>query len=370
MRAAFWEHIVRHLKSADYRWLATAGSRYLFMKYLRKLPVLKEGFTFQGPITAALLLTYRCISQCTMCSLADRRLTVGGNSAANREMNTKAVYDLLTELRDMGVMAVSLSGGEPLMRKDLFDIIAHSRFLGFTTSVSTNGIMINADVASRLVDSGLDQITVSLDCADAEDYAVFRGSGGITNAYSRVVESISLLAKANSQNGGNLSTVVSSIIRPEKPDLARTIIQTAKNAGADGIFFAPVHNFEEGKVSCKTTIPVHTKDFGEYLYGLGQQMGITIDSSKQYLSLFSQAFDGVPFPLECLAAYSMLLIDPYGALFPCGPHSMLDKKMGTYVLGELKRTWHSPALREVRRSLRNCRDCYWNCHAEYSMLFA
>lgn len=70
---------------------------------------------------------------------------------------------LLLELADLGIPAIIFSGGEPLLRKDIFDLIAYAKDLGHRPHLSSNGVMIDRDTARRLREVGIDYVGISID---------------------------------------------------------------------------------------------------------------------------------------------------------------------------------------------------------------
>jgi len=70
---------------------------------------------------------------------------------------------LLEELAACGVRIVIFSGGEPLLRPDLFELIAHARYLGISPQLSTNGVFIDDETAARLCEVGVAYVGISID---------------------------------------------------------------------------------------------------------------------------------------------------------------------------------------------------------------
>ena len=79
------------------------------------------------------------------------------------ELSTAEAFAVLDDLRAFRVPALILSGGEPLMRPDLFEITARAKALGFHLGLSTNGTLIDADMAARVAGAGFDYVGISLD---------------------------------------------------------------------------------------------------------------------------------------------------------------------------------------------------------------
>lgn len=98
------------------------------------------------------------------------------------DLDTREALDLLEQLSALGVRVVIFSGGEPLLRADLFELLERARQLGLSAQLSTNGVLIDAPVAARLAAVGVAYVGVSLDgLADWND--AYRGlPGGFSRA--------------------------------------------------------------------------------------------------------------------------------------------------------------------------------------------
>lgn len=79
------------------------------------------------------------------------------------ELTTSEVYTVMDDLKAFRVPVLILSGGEPLMRPDLFQIAAHAKAMRFYTGLSTNGTLIDAAMADRIAATGFDYVGISLD---------------------------------------------------------------------------------------------------------------------------------------------------------------------------------------------------------------
>jgi PqqA peptide cyclase len=108
-------------------------------------------------------LTYRCPLQCPYCSNPI-------NFARHTEELTTAEWErVLTEAAALGVVQAHFSGGEPLLRADLPQIIRRARDLGLYTNLSTGGTLLTEKLAGQLRHAGLDSLQVSIQDADAEN---------------------------------------------------------------------------------------------------------------------------------------------------------------------------------------------------------
>ncbi len=109
-----------------------------------------------GPVVIWNLIR-RCNLQCLHC------YSVSGDVDFPGELTTEEVYATLADLRAFGVKVLILSGGEPLLRRDIFDISARAKELGFFLCLSSNGALIDAAMADRIAAADYDYVGVSLD---------------------------------------------------------------------------------------------------------------------------------------------------------------------------------------------------------------
>jgi len=105
--------------------------------------------------------------------------------AYDDELSTVEAQQVLDDLAAFRVPAVLFSGGEPLIRPDLFELIAYARSRKLHAVISTNGTLITADMARRLVELKLAYVGISLDGAKAEVHDRFRGVSG---AFERTMQ--------------------------------------------------------------------------------------------------------------------------------------------------------------------------------------
>lgn len=109
-----------------------------------------------GPVVAY-NCTKRCNLRCRHC------YSVSDGGVAEREMTTDQAKGFLAQLRDAGAPVCLFSGGEPLLRPDLFELLAEAKRIGLPTVISTNGTQIDADITRRLHDLSLRYVGISLD---------------------------------------------------------------------------------------------------------------------------------------------------------------------------------------------------------------
>ena len=138
-------------------------------------------------------LTDRCNLSCTHCYNRS-----GPLCKTEEELSTDQARGLIDDLADMGIPLILFTGGEALMREDIWELAEHARKKGIKMALSTNGTLITADIARRIRESGIEYAGISLDGAKAETHDRFRNSPG---AFKRTVAAFSSCREAGLRCG-------------------------------------------------------------------------------------------------------------------------------------------------------------------------
>jgi heme b synthase len=131
--------------------------------------------------------TRNCNLNCMHCRAAATRGPYSG------ELDTAAALRLLDQIAEVGNPIVILTGGEPLLRPDIFDIAGYGTKLGLRMVMAPNGTLITEKIAQKMADSGIKRISISLDGATKETHDRFRGQEG---AYEGSLQGIEMAKKA------------------------------------------------------------------------------------------------------------------------------------------------------------------------------
>ncbi len=116
-------------------------------------------------------LTYRCPLQCPYCS------NPTDMAAVREELTTQQWVQVMRQAREMGAAQLGFSGGEPLVRQDLEELVAEGRELGYYTNLITSGVGLDTDRVAALKVAGLDHIQLSFQSSSEELSATMSGSG-------------------------------------------------------------------------------------------------------------------------------------------------------------------------------------------------
>jgi MoaA/NifB/PqqE/SkfB family radical SAM enzyme len=134
-------------------------------------------------------VTYSCQCRCVHCSSGVPNLK---QSLRDKEMTTWQIKDLIDQAVLMGIPRITFFGGDPLMRKDIFELIRYANSKGMITRINTNGFALSEKVVMKLKETGLTLCDVSIDDSNPEIHDKLRGVAGL---FDRAIKGIRLLKK-------------------------------------------------------------------------------------------------------------------------------------------------------------------------------
>ncbi|MDR2668748.1 MAG: heme b synthase [Desulfovibrio sp.] len=128
------------------------------------------------------------------CNLACRHCRAEAHPEAYPgELSTKEAKKLIESFTECGEPIVILTGGEPLLRADVFELAEHARAVGLRCVMAPNGTLVDAEAARKIRASGIARCSVSLDGADAASHDALRGVPGAFDAALRGIENLKAL---------------------------------------------------------------------------------------------------------------------------------------------------------------------------------
>ena len=157
----------------------TPKKAYVMSRYW----VLTQIFRRKIPWLIELSVTYRCNCRCKHCSVSN----YFSDADLSRELKTEEIKKILDEAVSMGIPKVDYFGGEPLLRKDIVELVRYGESLGLYISLTTNAWLLTRPMIKDLKEAGISCINVSLDSVDEEEHDRLRGLSGV---YHRAVEAV------------------------------------------------------------------------------------------------------------------------------------------------------------------------------------
>lgn len=165
--------------------LATKNERKALFKRIRQKKRKKR-----MPFSIMHELTYQCNFRCPHCYLGEQR------DIKKKELNTGEVKKVLDELADIGVYSIGFTGGEPLVRKDIFEILDYANKKGFRFGLLTNGYLIDEQRADKLKKANVGKVDITFNSMRPETFAAL---SGVRDGYEKVFGAVSLLLKRKMQ---------------------------------------------------------------------------------------------------------------------------------------------------------------------------
>ncbi|HEX9261896.1 MAG TPA: radical SAM protein, partial [Candidatus Bathyarchaeia archaeon] len=164
--------------------IATHGKCEFYMK-LADSPEAKVKAEFV-PLVVSWNVTRKCNLKCSHCYINATKEEFRG------ELTTEEAKRLMNQLSEVSKPLLILSGGEPMLREDIYELIRYGANKGFRMGLGSNGTLINGTVAKKLKNAGLKTVSISLDSSIPEKHDQFRG---LENSWKKAVKAIKALKR-------------------------------------------------------------------------------------------------------------------------------------------------------------------------------
>lgn len=313
------------------------------------LGLLKRAVTPNRPYHVQWMLTNRCNYRCKSCS-------VWRIKESTKELSVDEVKRGLDVLRKLGVLEVVLSGGNPLLRPDIDEILDYaSRF--FITTIYDNG-----SVAVEKIDAlrNADFVAISLDTLNQKKHDYLRGVPG---AWRKAVDAIETLHKEGISVG--VATTISQVNLYEVVDLTEHFISQgipvwyslyAYDYPSENRLFGIGEKNNEFEI-VDTEAMVKLCDELNNLKK--KKAGVFI--TKKTLTALKRFFSEKQRTWKCKALKSFFMIDPTGNVAGCHLHKPVASMF------ELPEVWDGERFENLRRTYERCTKCAYMCYLFYSI---
>ena len=319
-----------------------------WLRYLNTFnSMLRSRIFTHTPFFLAHAMTYGCNSRCQSC-------TYWKNTPRMKEdLKTEEVFQLLDEAYEAGMRGYYMFGGEPLIRRDIGEIVDYARHKGFVTVMSTNGSLLEQK-AEELKD--LDFAFVSIDYHNEYD-DIIRGRAGTFNEVMRGVEAI--------RNVGDTKVALVTTVSKLNFDTIMPMAQLAQNLGV-GISYNSIEQ---------------TLDFGLTSEETSSNFDIGLSPEKLqefYKMLLQIKHDGYPLmetelvlrhfvegkPWKCHFPKMFVYVTPDKKIYNCDYEYHFDLKKGSF-----KEYFHGSTFQNYVKQAETCNKCIRTCVRGYSYTY-
>ena len=255
---------------------------------------------------AEIAVTYRCQAHCSKCSC---RTLVDGR---RQEMTRGSIIAVCREMVGLGCIFINVTGGEPLLRADIADIVADLSRMPVIVSLATNGLLLDDALFERLKHAGLDVIQFGISSSSAAEHDRETGIEGSFDT---------LLSRIRRAKGLNIEVLLNVVVTKEVLN-SRRLKDLAQIASENACFLSLVLPAQVGGWR-HDPVMLDQKDYSLVKQWLKKKF-ITMDTETCYRK-------GI-----CPAGTEKVYISPYGDLYPC---PFIHHKSGNLLELSFSRLW-------------------------------
>jgi len=244
-------------------------------------------------------LTYKCPLQCPYCS------NPVDIAKYKDELSTEDWFRVMQQARKMGATQLGFSGGEPLVRKDLEEIIAEARGLGFYTNLITSGVGMDEARIKAFKEAGLDHIQISFQASN-EELNNFLGG---TKTFAHKTEMARLVKKYE------YPMVLNIVLHRKNIDQIRDILDMTVELNADYVELASTQYYGWSRVNIDQLLP--TREQLNHAEKVAKEYQEKYKGEMKVIYVIPDYFENRP--KACMNGWGaiFLTIAPDGTALPC-----------------------------------------------------
>lgn len=301
-----------------------------------------------GPRHAQIFVTRKCNYRCRDCN-------VWGNQES-RELSTEEVKRSLDILREIGVLEIVFSGGNPLIRDDMGEIIDYASKYFITTVYDNGSLAVNKIDEIR----NADFVAISLDTLDEKKNDYLKGVNG---AWRRAMDAIEILKKEGIHVG--VSPTISQMNLYEIVDFTSFFIKREipvwyclyayDYSFTNSAFSIGVKN-DEYEITDRKTLA----EICDVLMEMKKRSGCIYITNRTLKAIRHLALTGER-SWKCRALENFLVVDHLGRVSSCHCRDPIAS------IFDLPKIWESPHMERLRNEYRQCTRCVYLCYIFYSV---
>ncbi len=290
--------------------------------------------------------TPRCNLNCIHCRSSS-------SAGLKEKFSTEEAFRLLDKVAIVALPVFVLTGGEPLLRQDIFEIASYGTRKGFRMCLATNGTIIDDDKCRKIIDSGIKLVSLSLDGSKPEIHDDFRRQKG---SFNRILQGIEKIKKHE------IEFIINSSFTKRNSHDILSVYRLAKELGAKAWYMFMIVPTGRGEELFRELIP--KEDYENILnwhYEMErdeQDLLVRPTCAPHYYRIFAQRSKAERLPFQrrslsfstgggkgCVAAQSIAFINFEGEVMPC---SYFPKSAGNIKEKSFPEIWNSSLFTELR----------------------
>ena len=312
------------------------------------------------PLYVKIKVNYGCNLKCEMCN--------HWRETREAPVSMERFKAIISELADLGTQKLHISGGEPMLRPQIPDLVKHAAGLGIRVTMTTNGTLVDKVKAKRLVEAGLRGVNISIDSPLRKMHEKIRGVEGSFKQTTRAVALFNRYA-----HKGKITVRINTVVGRSNYQTLATLPDLAHQLGADGINLIPVDDHCGEHLSMrKKDIALFNAEIAPIIEARARELGITIADEDAYpfgrgetdvkLGRAGRYAFGYYNKFPCYAPWTHSLIDFNGLVYVCCMTREQIKPLGDIRKQSFREIWEGAAYRQVRLNmhppaLKPCQRC-------------
>jgi MoaA/NifB/PqqE/SkfB family radical SAM enzyme len=331
-----------------------------------------------APQSITVELTFRCNLSCQMCPLDIPRVMYNRSrheyvaERKKEELTTPEVLALVDDVARMGVKQITLTGGESFLRTDILEILARVKANGLTCCVNTNGWFLGKPQARKLVELGVDALSISVDGPNETHDLIRRREG----SFKRILDSLANLHEARAEAGRDRPSVgitctLSALNQRNFSEVLDWLKDYAVIGSLEFEYMFYTERWAERATERLIPLPVARKEEDQVLPFYLRDVDVdvfhaevqrTLAKAREYRmnvafqppittkeEIGKRFFDVThAYVQTCFYPWKAARVNPYGDVYSCS----IDLAFGNIRQAPFSRLWNGEAYRTFRRTLK------------------